>query len=91
MLTIRDCLALCDLSEEEIDAIAEHEHLPEMIAAELGNYLIHTPDGAPRIRRMIVDDIAHARAAGDAAHMAKLVAVLRHFIENHAEAMNRPG
>ena len=43
MITIEDCLALSDLTEEEIDAIAEHEHLPEIIAAELGNYLAHRP------------------------------------------------
>ncbi len=30
MLTFDDCLALCELTEEEIDAIAEHEHLPEI-------------------------------------------------------------
>ena len=42
MLTLVDCLDLCDLGREEIEAIAEHEHLPEVIAAELGNYLVHT-------------------------------------------------
>ncbi len=83
MLTIEDCIALCDLTEAEVDAIAEHEHLPEIVAAELGHYLIHTPDGCPRIRRMMIDDIEHSRAHGDYAHMAKLVHVLRHFIETH--------
>jgi hypothetical protein len=29
-----------ELTEEEIAAIAEHEHLPMIVAAELGNYLI---------------------------------------------------
>jgi hypothetical protein len=36
MLTLEDRIALSDLTHEEIDAIAEHEHLPETIAAELG-------------------------------------------------------
>jgi hypothetical protein len=45
MLTIEDCIALSDLTEEEIDAIAEHEHIPEMLAIELGSYLVHLPDG----------------------------------------------
>ncbi len=39
MLRLEDCLALCDLSEDEVLAIAEHEHIPEMAAAELGNSL----------------------------------------------------
>ena len=45
MLTIQDCIELSELSEEECEAIAEHEHIPLMAAVELGNYLIHTPDG----------------------------------------------
>lgn len=83
MLTREDCLALCELTEGEVAAIAEHEHVPEVIAMELGQYLCHTPDGVARIERMIVDDIEAARASGNVAHMAKLVAVLRHFVENH--------
>lgn len=83
MLTREDCLALCELSEDEVDAIAEHEHLPEVVAMELGQYLCHTPDGEARIEKMIVDDIESARAHGNYAHMAKLVGVLRHFIEKH--------
>ena len=62
MLTLQDCIASCGLTEEEVDAIAEHEHLPEIVAAELGNYLLQGPDGVPRIKRIILDDIAAARA-----------------------------
>lgn len=83
MLTRDDCIALCELTAEEVAAIAEHEHIPEIVAAELGNYLVHTPEGEARIERMIVEDIEHARAHGDFSHMARLVAVLRHFIDEH--------
>ena len=83
MLTREDCLALCELSEEEVVAIVEHEHLPEMIAIEMGQYLCHTPDGEARIERMIIEDINAARSSGNIAHIAKLVSVLRHFVETH--------
>ena len=83
MLSLEDCLALCELTEDEILAIAEHEHLPEMLAAELGNYLMHQAGGEPKIRRIILDDIAAARGRGDIAHIAKLKLVLKHFIETH--------
>ncbi|MEP4379096.1 MAG: hypothetical protein ABJ215_03710 [Alphaproteobacteria bacterium] len=83
MLTREDCLALCELTEEEVAAIAEHEHVPELIAMEMGQYLCHAPNGEARIERMIVDDIETARKSGNVAHMAKLVAVLRHFVEHH--------
>lgn len=83
MLTYEDCLALAELTEEEVAAIAAHEHVPEIIAVELGNYLVHDPDGVPRIRQIIADDIAHARERGDAAGAARLKLVLRHFVATH--------
>lgn len=86
MLTWDDCLALCDLTEDEIRAIAAHEHIPLMAAMELGTYLVHTPHGAPGISRMIVDDIKAARAKGDRLEELKLKAVLRHFIDQHRPA-----
>jgi hypothetical protein len=88
MLTLEDCLALCELEEDEVEAIAEHEHLPEIVAAELGNYLVHTPGGVPRIRRIILDDIAEAKARGDVSHALKLRLVLRQFVATHAEEID---
>lgn len=38
MLTFDDCVALCDLSEEEVAAIAEHEHIPAIVAAARGSH-----------------------------------------------------
>jgi hypothetical protein len=46
MITLQDCIALCDLSEAEVLAIAEHEHIPEIAAAALGDYLLHQEHGA---------------------------------------------
>ena len=83
MLTLQDCIALSELTEDEILAIAEHERIPEMAAAEMGNYLVHTPDGAVRIRRMIVDDIERATLCRDIHRAATLRVTLRLFIEHH--------
>ena len=88
MLTLEDCIALCDLTEEEVAAIAEHEHIPMMVAAELGNYLVHSPEGVPMIRRFIVDDIKSAASRGDVKHVTLLKLVLWHFIQTHPH--NRP-
>jgi hypothetical protein len=38
MITLEDCIALCGLSEQEVQAIAEHEHIPEIAAAAMGRY-----------------------------------------------------
>lgn len=86
MLTWRDCLDLTELSEAEIEAIAMHEHLPQMAALELGAYLCRNEAGVPMIRRMILDDIEAARQAGDFARLLRLKMALRHFVETHPEA-----
>lgn len=83
MLTFEDCLGVCQLTEEEVDAIAEHEHLPEMLALEMGAYLLRGPDGQVLVQHMIVDDIRAAQARGDFLHAARLKNTLRHFIEEH--------
>lgn len=84
MLTINDCIGMCQLTEDEIAAVAEHEHLPDILALEMGNYLCLTADGERRLSRMIVDDIEAASARGNLAHAAKLRRVLQHFLEHHA-------
>lgn len=86
MLTLEDCIAFSELSEDEIDAIAEHEHITEMAALELGNYLVHTPSGEKRIKKMIADDIRHAKAEGNVKHAAMLRLVLQHYLEHHLAA-----
>lgn len=83
MLTREDCLALCGLDEDVVEAIAEHEHIPEIVAAELGCYLVRSPDGELRIRRIILDDIDAAVAAGNLKRALSLRLVLRHFAKDH--------
>jgi S-ribosylhomocysteine lyase LuxS involved in autoinducer biosynthesis len=83
MLTFEDCLGLSELTEDEILAIAEHEHIPELAALEMGNYLVHTTSGEKEIKRIILEDIVVAREAGDIKHAAVLKLVLRHFCKEH--------
>src|SRR4029453_19403068 len=89
MLTFDDCVALCELTEAEIAAIAEHEHLPMIVAAELGNYLIQGPDGALRVKRIILDDMLVADRAGDKGRALTLKLVLRHFVERYPECRGK--
>nr|WP_246337739.1 GatB/YqeY domain-containing protein [Azospirillum oleiclasticum] len=82
MITIEDCIALSGLTEEEIDAIAAHEHLPEIVATELGAYLEQTPQGRRTIRHMIEDDITAAMAARDTRRAGILKMVLAHYVRH---------
>ncbi|WP_301102111.1 hypothetical protein [Propionivibrio sp.] len=83
MLTYEDCLALSDLTEEEVEAIAQHEHLPEIVALEFGSYLVHSPDGVPMIKRIILDDIEEQLRRGHSDKALHLKLVLRHFVYTH--------
>lgn len=86
MITLDDCLAFSGLTEAEVQAIAEHEHIPEVAAAGLAQYLLCQDCGASRIRDMILDDIVAAQRRGDERHARELVMVLRHFLDEHPDA-----
>ncbi|MEX2228589.1 MAG: hypothetical protein WEB13_03020 [Dehalococcoidia bacterium] len=83
MISLEDMIAISQLDEMEIDALAEHEHIPESAAAALGAYLLHTEHGEAQISEMIFEDIEAARGRGDIHHAAQLKLVLRHFVEKH--------
>ena len=87
MISLEDMIGLCGLTEDEVDAIAEHEHIPEVAAAALGAYLLHKEHGPEDIRGMICDDIRDATKAGDFEHAAKLAMALRHFMETYGETI----
>ena len=76
---------MCGLTEDEVMAIAEHEHVPEIAAAAMGRYLLKKPDGAEQIRDMIRDDIHTALGRGDKDHASELL-MAQAFLATHPEA-----
>ncbi len=84
MLTYEECLAMCDITQDEVAAIAEHEHIDPMIALALGQYLC-CHDGETVIKKIIIDDINHAEKTGNSDHAKVLRRVLEHFIATHPE------
>jgi hypothetical protein len=90
MIGFEDCIALCGLTKEEVAAIAEHEHVPEVAAAAIGRYLLKKPNGAEKIRDMMRDDIHAALSRGDKEHASELLMVLRHFLATHPAVQRAP-
>ena len=90
MISLEDCIGLCGLTEAEVLALAEHEHIPEIAAAALGQYLLAQPDGTTTIRDMICDDIRVAVAQGNQAHAHELLMALCHFVGDHPELETAP-
>jgi hypothetical protein len=85
VLTWTDCLSLSELTADEVRAVAEHQHLSQLAALELGSWLVVQPDGCRVIKRMILDDYGRAVARGDTAHAARLKLVMQHFCKTHPE------
>ena len=83
MLTLKDCCDFCALTEDEVDAIADHEHLPEISAAELGGSLLKSKEGIGEIHRFMREDIANAEFHHHPEKAIELERVLAHFLETH--------
>jgi hypothetical protein len=87
MLTLKECMEFSGLQESEIEAIAEHEHIPQLEAMQLGSVLISNPEGRRRIRGMIADDMHEAYRSGDLRHAADLRRVLLNYVGAHPDCM----
>ena len=89
MLSIDDIIGMCECTEEEIAAVAMHEHIPDAVASELADYIIHSPGGVPKIRKIIIEDIEMAKKEGHTDQVEKLNEVLKHFIATHPVYIER--
>ncbi len=60
-----------------------------MVAAEMGNYLVHSPGGEVRVRAIIVDEIKDAARSGDRMRAIVLKLVLKRYLGEHPAAERR--
>ena len=85
MITSEDCIAFCGATREVVLVIAEHEHIPEIVAAGLVSYMLSVENGVEEVRNMIVDCIRQAQLYGDRRHALSLLHVLHHFLKMHRD------
>lgn len=83
MLSLDQCIDLCGLNEDEVALIAEHEKVPEIVAAQMACQWLNSPDGMEKLQCVILDRLEHARACGDACKARKIQQTLVHFAEQH--------
>ncbi|MCV6596472.1 MAG: hypothetical protein OIF40_05230 [Mangrovicoccus sp.] len=86
MITKDDIVGMTDLTAAEVNAIAEHEHIPQVSAACLANYLLHSHKGPQRVQEMICDDIRAALHDDNLTHARQLYSTLHRFMSDHPEA-----
>lgn len=83
MLSLKDCLDYCDMDQDEISAVAEHEHIPVIVAAELCDSLLHTEEGVCNLHAMLLDNIATALEHGEVGRAGQLSRTYQHFRSQH--------
>ena len=81
MISVNECIALCGLDRNEIAVIAGHEHIPEVAASALSNYLLHHEGGEAEIRQMMSEDLHAAIEGGRLQQASELFMALREFLE----------
>ena len=86
MIALEDCIGLCGLTKDEVLAIAEHEHIPEISATALAQHMLSQAGGCRAIAAMIADDVSWAVLRKDPRHAEELKATLRDFMAEHPEA-----
>ncbi len=60
MLSQTDFIGCSSLYECEVEAIAEHEHVPMAVAVVIGENLLTSQEGILCLHKMVIEDIEHA-------------------------------
>jgi len=83
MLSLAECIGMSDLTEDEIAVIAEHEHVPDIVAVELGQDLLKTSKGVFILKCYISDLLEQAKLAGKRDKVKRLDRLLTRFNAEH--------
>lgn len=83
MLSMKDCLDYCDLTEEEIELIAEHEEIPDVAAAQLACGLVQTTEGVLLLTQYMQDLAERAVTRGDCVRAERVMRIWQRFMADH--------
>lgn len=83
MLSIRDCLDYCDLTDDEVALIAEHEDIPDVAAAQIACGLVQTPEGVLILTRYMADLFERAQRCGDLEKAERVRRICDRFKRDH--------
>ncbi|WP_413206469.1 hypothetical protein [Rhodospirillum sp. A1_3_36] len=89
MITLHDCLGLCDALPDEVAVVAAHEHLSDLIAAEKAHAVLQADWGGPAMRQMIRDQVHVAARKGDLNALRALTTLLHQAEDAHPGGVDR--
>ena len=83
MLSLTDFIGCSNLYECEVEAIAEHEHVPLPVAVVIGEYLLADERGVCLLHQMVAEDIQQALDEGDLPKARKFAETYQFFAQKH--------
>lgn len=83
MLSMRDCLDYCDLTDDEVSLIAEHEDITDVAAATMACGLVQTSEGTLLLTQCMEDLLERAQIEGRSEKAALAREVLAQFKVDH--------
>ncbi len=79
MVTLQEIIDFAEIERGHLEAIAELEHIPEVVAAELAYQMIRTPQGIYQLHNLFLDAIEQAEYAGSRDKVRRVEAMYRDF------------
>lgn len=84
MITTEDIIEFCDLTPDEVEAIAECTSEPWVPSIAHAESLLESKSGVATITKYILEDIRAAQMRGDFEHAHALKLTYRTFKRTHA-------
>lgn len=83
MLSMRDCLDYCDLTDDEIALFAEHEGIPDAAAAQVVCGMVQSPEGVVILTSYMKDLVDRATERGEAERAERARKACARFMSDH--------
>ena len=83
MLTLQDCIGFVGLTPEQVEAIADHEHLEMILATEWAECILDKPNGCMIVEGVLADEVDHWRCHGDSQRSRRYQAGLDEFVHHY--------
>lgn len=80
-MRLQDCIDFTDLTREQIEAVARHEGLPEVVALEWAETVLDQEGGRFVLERILAEEIEICHAHGDCDWEARFKDALRRMLE----------
>ena len=79
MVTLQEIIDFAEIERGQLEAIAELEHIPDVVAAELAYELIRTPHGIYQLHNLFLEAIERAEYNGSRDKVRRVEAMYRDF------------